>query len=396
MKKEELKYAIDRIKLDKDRYDNIYNTLLDKKISASNKDKTNIIKPLKYAVATVVMIVAGVIISLPVRAVINSLLKERLESLSDDYIAEEIEKLDTAENEGYSYSRDFSEEENKRMRDLYLLYKDSGLFPEKELSRIISENDGIEDEFYYIYEDNYFHLPDRELTDEELLQYIDFITVEEYVIVKNYEEMYKEEIEQENQIYQEEQENVSENGGITEDQAIEIVRDKLIEVFGTTLSDFDRHSYLALAEKDPFSRDTYCVNWGNIIAHQYYYFFVDAYTGEIYEIIYSNGDMYDLSDFTEESFKRLYDNMVNDSLVFLKEKMGIEGNYDIRAYYFTNGYSHTSNYAIVELIDNNEAYIFRYTSEGEFCEYSHKNVEEYQEYIMDFTEYGTSDIYIVE
>lgn len=396
MKKDDLKYAIDKIKLDKDIYDNIYNALIDKKISVSDKNKKNTIKPIKYAVAIVSMIIACVIISLPVRAVINSLLKERLERLSDDYITGEIEKLDTAEYEGYSYSRNFTEEENKRMGELYPLYKDGGLFPEEELLRIISEDDGIESEFYYIYKDNYFHLPDRELTDEELLQYIDFITVEEYVIVKNYEEVYKEEIEQENQIYQEEQENVSENGGITEDQAIEIVRDKLIEVFGTTLSDFDRHSYLALAEEDPFSRDTYCVNWGNNIAHKYYYFFVDAYTGEIYEIIYSNGDMFDLPDFTEESFTSLYDKMVNDSLVFLQDKMEIYGNYDIRAYYFTNSENHISNYAIVELIDNSEAYIFRYTSEGEFCEYSHKNVKEYQEYIMDFTEYGTSDIYIVE
>jgi len=243
-----------------------------------NRKKSRIMKNL--AAAALVVAVIGVA-AVPVRALVNSLVKERMEEMPQEEKETYVETLKEQEVEADGYTRAYTESEKERYQELASQYQ-AGTFPREAVTQVDSEEEAASYEFCFLKPTSTFCLPDRELTDEELLQIIDFITKRDYAFEEDYAREHAEEI-----AAQEEQEKAEiarnvESGGITEQQAIEIATRKLYEIFGVTEDGFERNSYYDEPDEMRGLREAvYCVNWSNIITHQYYYFYIDAQDGQM-------------------------------------------------------------------------------------------------------------------
>lgn len=132
--------------------------------------------------------------SVPVAAKISDYVKERMSNMSE---AEQEEYRETNnqekltsehETEAIRYSREMSEEERARFQELSEKYETEGLFPEEEMQMIdqLEDNAEISAIVYEIYNREFF-LPERDLTDEELLQIVDFFHKLDYSISQDEE-----------------------------------------------------------------------------------------------------------------------------------------------------------------------------------------------------------------
>lgn len=395
MQERELINAVSKIELNKEAYEKIYRSVR-KEETMKKKQYAIFTKPMKYAAAVVAFALLGFSLSFPVRALVDSFTKERMEALPEEFIIKEIENINMQEGEAQYYSREYTSKEIDRMSVLYDKYNDEGLFPEKELPRVANVSEAGDLELYFVYQTGFFQLPERELTDEELLELIDYDVTQRYVIQKNYEKLYADEIDIQNKADAQNKENVKQNGGISEYQAIEIATNKLQDIYGLTPGNMEQNSYLVMAEENVMiNRDSFCVNWTDIIHHKYYYFFIDANTGEIYHILYSSAELVDLPAFEEEAFATAFPEFVDQAKSFLQEKMNVKGDFSAKGYIIYQKQA-TSHSGTVELIDNNtdEAYIFTFSSDGKFEGYTHMNAEEYQERLEELKTIGTSEVLV--
>lgn len=132
--------------------------------------------------------------SVPVAAKISDYVKERMSNMSE---AEQEEYRETNnqekltsehETEAIRYSREMSEEERARFQELSEKYETEGLFPEEEMQMIdqLEDNAEISAIVYEVYNREFF-LPERDLTDEELLQIVDFFHKLDYSISQDEE-----------------------------------------------------------------------------------------------------------------------------------------------------------------------------------------------------------------
>lgn len=267
-----------------------------------NRKKSRIMKNL--AAAALVVAVIGVA-AVPVRALVNSLVKERMEEMPQEEKETYVETLKEQEVEADGYTRAYTESEKERYQELASQYQ-AGTFPREAVTQVESEEEAASYEFCFLKPTSTFCLPDRELTDEELLQIIDFITKRDYAFEEDYAREHAEEI-----AAQEEQEKAEiarnvESGGITEQQAIEIATRKLYEIFGVTEDGFERNSYYDEPDEMRGLREAvYCVNWSNIITHQYYYFYIDAQDGQMTWAAYSGEFIHAQSVELEEAKSRI-------------------------------------------------------------------------------------------
>lgn len=123
---------------------------------------------------------AVVLVSVPVAAKVSSMVTERMEAMSKNQQNEYADAQDSKnmtkahETESVQYSRELSAEENTRYNEFLQKYEE-GLFPEGELQMVdkLKENAEIAKPVYEVW-NREIYLPERDLTDEELLEIIDF------------------------------------------------------------------------------------------------------------------------------------------------------------------------------------------------------------------------------
>lgn len=241
------------------------------------------------AAAALVVVVVGVA-AVPVRAFVNSIVKERMEEMPQEEKDTYVETMKEQKTEADGYTRSYTESEESRYQELVRKYQE-GTFPENEVVQVDSEEEAGAYEFCYLKPTSVFCLPERELTDEEMLEIIDFKAKREYSYNEEYAKEHAEEIAaKEEQEKAEIADNV-ENGGITEEEAVKIAVGKLSEVFGMTEGGFERNSYYNESVDDKAAN--YCVNWSNILSHQYYYFYIDAKDGHMIWAAHSGEDLLD-------------------------------------------------------------------------------------------------------
>ena len=130
-----------------------------------------------FALVCVVISVIGI----SGKANVNHL-KNRLQSLSEEEKEEMVENADEATVPAAIFTRDFTDSERDRMQTLRIKYESEGLYPEKELLVIDSEEDVDAETLCFYPKLCKYYLPDRELTDEELLEYIDYSYKENYAL----------------------------------------------------------------------------------------------------------------------------------------------------------------------------------------------------------------------
>ncbi len=121
--------------------------------------------------------------------------------------------------EGDSVVRSYSDREKERMEELKQSYQKETIYPEKLIQEANSPEDVIKGTLCYVRSTGEYYLPDRELTDEELLEIIDC----NFRIALNASRKTQEEYEAEDLAARAMlEEKVQAAGGIGEEKAIEI------------------------------------------------------------------------------------------------------------------------------------------------------------------------------
>lgn len=290
---------------------------------------------LRAAAAVVVCVLTVGILSVPVRAVVNSLVRERMESLPEEEVAKIAEQIKSQSTEANSATRAYTAGEKARREKLYAQYLD-GLFPEEDLTMVDSEEEAEGHEFCFLTTTGVFYLPtNRELTDEEILQKIDFEKKQDYAV----QEQNAERIAEREAAEKEQVKKVVSSGGITEEQAVETAKGYLEQVFGVDGDGMELNHYYNEPDSEPADiSDTYCVNWSNMGNYSYYYFWIDAADGSLRSLSYSH-DL-ERSETAKPpvseapgkiaGIKKLAQN-------FLEEKLEIRETYEeVRSYYKVN------------------------------------------------------------
>lgn len=298
----------------------------------------------KTAAAAIVIAVLG-IAAFPVRAFVSSLIKERMEQMPEREIVSIAENVENQTEEADSYTRDYTAAEEERYQNLYQKYK-NGTFPENEIPQVDSEEAAGAYEFCYLTTAGRFCLPERELTDEELLEIIDFILKRDYAFTQTYEKEHAEEIERKKEQEKEDIAANVDNGGITEQQAIETASALLPEFYGITGEGMEFNHYYEVGDESsaPPAEPYYCVNWCDIINHQYYYFFISAKSGELTYASHSSSAIADAKGVTLETAENRISSLQQQAESFMKEKRKMDYKEEY-VYYLTYDDGTTTKYA---------------------------------------------------
>lgn len=237
-------------------------------------------RTLRIAAAFAACFIAVAVLSVPVRAVVSSLVRERMEELPEAEVTEIAEEIQNQAVGADSATREYTEEEKERRAKLYQEYL-KGTFPEKELPRVDSEAEAEKYEFCFLSTTSVFYLPDdRALTDEEILEQIDFEKKRDYALERQQaEETAKNRAAEQEKI---------EGDPITEEQAAAIAERYLKQLFDLSGEGMEINSYYEYgSELLTVYKNTYCVNWSNMGEHKYYYFYIDAQDGSLRSVSFS-------------------------------------------------------------------------------------------------------------
>lgn len=156
-------------------YDGDIHFSMDSESSGSVKKRGNGFQ-IKYIFAATCILI--LFISVPVAAKLP-FVTERMQDMPQKEIQDLADMTNALEIQADLFSRPFSEEERVRMKSIREEYE-NGIFPDEDIL-IVSGNEQTDVDFYYNRDTGMFILPDsRELTDEELRQYIDFFNKRNY------------------------------------------------------------------------------------------------------------------------------------------------------------------------------------------------------------------------
>lgn len=197
----------------------------------------------RTAVAAAALLAAG-IITIPVQAMVQNFLAARMEAIPEEEMKDIAYLVQTQTVEVDSFSRELSQAEKKRMKELWQLYQ-NGIFPEKTILMAEYAQGAPEGVLCYIWENGLFILPDRALTEEELLEIIDFNEMRQYAITQSPagQDVYK--------VYQAEQERLAgllaAAGGIDRKTAVEIAGNHMESCLGAR-AEGKIHPYVSLKD----------------------------------------------------------------------------------------------------------------------------------------------------
>ena len=118
----------------------------------------------------------------------SGMYQARMENMNHEKLEEYFAQLQEANVSADTYSRPMTESETARLEELRQAYLEQGYFPKKELTLIDSPEKYKKGVAFYA-ERSTFFLPDAELTDEQLLELIDFKEKREYSLAKISEEI---------------------------------------------------------------------------------------------------------------------------------------------------------------------------------------------------------------
>ena len=178
----------------------------------------------KPAVAAAVFLLAAAAAGVPVYAVFQNMVKARMEEIPKEEVKDIENMIQRQAAEADSFSRLYTEEEKERDHELWRAYKE-GKFPGDVIRQVDSPKEAEEGTLCYIRSTGEFHLPEREMTDEELLEIIDFQHKMSYAISQG--EAAQEEKAQKEAEQAELEERVQAAGGIGRERALEIAGDYL-------------------------------------------------------------------------------------------------------------------------------------------------------------------------
>lgn len=292
-------------------------------------------KALRAAAAFAVCILSLGILSMPVRALVNSLVQERMEEVPKAEITKISDQIQRQSVDANGFTRAYTEGEKARRQKLYAQYMD-GLFPTDELIQVDSEEAAARYEFCFLTTTSVFYLPqDRELTDEEILEQIDFEKKCDYAL----QEQHAEEIAERKAAEKKQIQEAVAAGGITEEQAVEVAEGYLKRIFGLDGSGMELNHCYNNPDPDPAGiAGTYNVNWSDMGSYSYYYFFINAADGTLRSMSYSHDreGTEALRPSVSEAPKKI-DDIRRQAQEFLEEKLDISESFEeVKSYYLVN------------------------------------------------------------
>lgn len=110
-------------------------------------------------------------------------LNARMGAMTDTEISDYNDMVQSIPLNADSFSRAFSKEERERMLELREEYLSAGRYPSSELLVVEHAAEVPDDAVVYIVDSSAYFLPERELSDEELLELLDFGYKRDYSVV---------------------------------------------------------------------------------------------------------------------------------------------------------------------------------------------------------------------
>lgn len=296
----------------------------------------------------------------------------------EDMTEEESKKLlDDIDNPDYhveadadSYSREYTADEKERMKSLYQQYK-QGVFPEKELQMAYSEKEAEQFELCYLANGCRFCLPERELTDEELLEIIEFDVKRDYVLQERLEEWYADGLASKKEKENAELEAIIANGGITEEQAIGIAKGYLQDIYGITGEGLELLSHYSSADNLE-EKGCYLVEWCDAPLHERRYLLcIRARDGQLIGTDYVDNDYFEQEKIKAEEAESKIPELHEKAVAFMKEKMGIsfEKEYVYYETYEDDGITTKNRVRFIFLNKDEGIYEVEYLWNGGFLSY---------------------------
>lgn len=342
MKISDLQNAVETINFDSEKQEELLRAL------KAGKRRGGQTKALRIAASFAACLLAAGLLSVPVRAVVSSLVKERMDEQPKEEVTKLAEEIQSQHVAADSSTREYTAEEKERKGKLYAQYLE-GLFPEKELVQVDSEAEAAEHEFCFLTTTGVFYLPaNRELTDEEILQQIDFEKKRDYAL----EEQHAEEIAARKEAEKQQIKELTEAGGITEEQAVETAAGYLQRLYGLDGNSMERNQYYQGEDENiPMYANTYCVNWSDMGNRRYYYFHIDALDGTLRAMSYSGGEEIEESKAAKPSSADApakAEEIKGIAERFLREKLDIQESYqEVKTYYLVK----STNGSVSRLVD---------------------------------------------
>ena len=141
-----------------------------------------------YGFRRIVIPTAACLLLASVTVTASGLYRARMESMNHEKLETYFSGLQEADVAADSYSRPLTDSEKNRLEELRQAYLEEGYFPQKELAMLDSPEKYKKGVAFYAARSTYF-LPEKELTDEQLLELIDFKEKREYSLAKISEEI---------------------------------------------------------------------------------------------------------------------------------------------------------------------------------------------------------------
>ena len=136
-------------------------------------------KKMTWKKAVLLAAVLTAMCSLTVTAAVGAL-QRRMEAMNQKEIADYFVQIYTSKLGADNYNRPMKEEERNRMAQLHVSYEQEAVFPQKALT-MLSSPDAYKGKGVGFYkETSTFFLPEKDMSDEELLQIIDFVHRRDY------------------------------------------------------------------------------------------------------------------------------------------------------------------------------------------------------------------------
>ena len=216
-----VKETMEQIHISEEMQEEIIMNVINNQIE-NGKRKTRNWKKIAASAAVVALTVG--IVSIPARAVVASIVRERMESIPKEEVQKINDIVQSKPAEADEFSREYFDEEKERSKVLWQEYK-NGTFPEKTIAQVDTAEDVTEGTLCYIRSTGVFNLPEQEMTDEEILEIIDFQHKMSYAVSQSpAAHEARAEMQAEKDMLKE---KVQAAGGISEEEAIEIARKRM-------------------------------------------------------------------------------------------------------------------------------------------------------------------------
>ena len=169
--------------------ENILDGLETEKKDSKNTDGKRVNQTVRhYGFRRIVIPAAACLLLASTTVTASGLYRARMESMNHEKLETYFSGLQEADVAADSYSRPLTDGEKNRLEELRQAYLEEGYFPKKELVMLDSPEKYKKGVAFYAARSTFF-LPEEEMTDEELLELIDFREKRDYSLAKITEEI---------------------------------------------------------------------------------------------------------------------------------------------------------------------------------------------------------------